>query len=128
MTNLPAWITVGAKVAVYDRGATGRVSSFQIRTVSRLLPTQIVLDNGSRFRRGDLYAVGESRAKLLPLTDPDVVNARIQIRITNLRVNLSKLLGARVNDYAAAVALLGEANKMIAETLAGLSRSGLDGA
>jgi hypothetical protein len=77
-------LSVGAKVVV-DSGAR----SEEIGTVSRVTPTQIVVD-GRRFRRRDGYAVGGNgwyRTRLREAT-PEAVH---QIRMRVVRCRLSNV-------------------------------------
>lgn len=68
-TELPTWLTKGAEVAIVHSTFDGKVTFAHIE---RLTPTQIVLDNGDRYRRGSDYAqLGVDRYKLPTcLVDP----------------------------------------------------------
>lgn len=85
------WATVGARVAVQYDGWGG--SGVTIRTVERLTATQIVLDNGSRYRRDTGRVVGDGRSSLAPLDDPKVRSELTAQRIRALRYKLDQLLG-----------------------------------
>lgn len=76
------WITVGAKVAEHEQ----EWSTVHIRfaTVERLTTTQIVLDNGNRYHRDGLNAVGGGRGRLRPLNDPLVRNAVARKELSDL--------------------------------------------
>lgn len=70
------WIAEGAKVALYRFRAWGP-ADVRYTTVAKLTRTQIVLDNGDRYRRDNLHAVGGSYSSpsLLPADDPKVTEA-----------------------------------------------------
>ncbi len=122
MTDLPDWITVGAMVGV--RNSTfGYRSTISVRAVERLTATQIVVDGGARFRRSDLRRVGEGSGELLPLTDPMVVQGRVDKRVENVR----RAIDNKVETYhrtngtpQAAVALLDEIAELVAKARAGI--------
>jgi hypothetical protein len=53
MSELPDWVTIGAKVAERTRG------DYAITTVKSITATLVVLDNGSRYHRDRLVKTGE---------------------------------------------------------------------
>ncbi len=71
--DLPPWIHEGAQVVLYRHHFSG--GSVRFTTVERLTATQIVLADGSRYRRDTLREVGRhyEGPQLLAADDPKVV-------------------------------------------------------
>lgn len=116
------WVTVGAKVAVYKNSAA-RGSKVDFRTVARITPTQIVLDDGSRFNRrtlrlmgsvgGTRQSLGTGRSELRPLDDPQVRNERARGAIATLHQRVNLLCRDFDGDADEAKALIAEIRNMI---------------
>lgn len=90
------WIVPGAQVAQYV--SVG--DHVTLTTVERLTATQIVLANGSRYRKGYYRReVGDKdgwrRRQLLPITDERVRRALASGAMSNLVSELDKLLRVR---------------------------------
>lgn len=85
------WATLGTKVAVLDRyGAS-------IRNVAKVTATQIVLDDGLRFRKTDCRVVGHNdpwafSRRIAPLNAPGVADALRRARFRELYQRSESLL------------------------------------
>lgn len=103
----------------------GRNGSITKHTIERVTATQIVLDNGDRFRKKDFHEVGESQrwfsARLIPVDTEEGKRLIVQARKDRAR---SRTLSAaeefrRKDDLAALDALIAAATayreKLVAE-------------
>ena len=81
----------GVQVAVYNSRQYDPTAT--IHTVDRRTATQIVLDNGHRYRvrDGSPVAADRSGRELLPYNDPAVVNARARAAAQDMSHRLEKL-------------------------------------
>jgi len=123
-TDLPAWITVGAKVAVKSLPAGYSRAQFSFPLVERLTPTQIVLSNGVRARRSDLRLTGGTCGELLPFYDAQVTAARARIRVGKLGKELAATFGQFPldGDVRSALALLDQTTARIAAVRGQIAR------
>jgi hypothetical protein len=81
------WPARGARVAVYEHAR-----EVQVARVERLTDTQIVLDDGRKFRRDRLTEVGQPYGKRLKrLADPVVVETRTAQILDRLTTNAGGL-------------------------------------
>lgn len=72
-TDLPDWVTESATVVVQQDSRFSARREYRTGRVAKLTPTQIVLSDGSRYRRDTLCRVGGSRFRpLLNPADPEV--------------------------------------------------------
>ena len=92
--ELPVWIAEGAQVAEYDTGGFDR-GSVTFATVAKLTATQVVLDNGNRYRRRDLRSVKQRTSwsgyvELRAVDDQPVRDAVARRAIAGLSHRLEK--------------------------------------
>ena len=90
------WVTVGARVAEYTNSSP---DSVRLATVARVTASQVVLDNGSRYRRKDGREVGDSargpwacRTDLRPLDDSQVRQARVRQVVAAVEAKVERIV------------------------------------
>lgn len=103
------WVTEGAQVAIYS--VAYYMPRVTLTTVERFTATQVVCVNGARFRRDTGSSVGEGRAELRPVDDPQVRNVYARQRLSDLRHHIDTLTKSVV-----------DANGGVNETLAALDK------
>lgn len=118
------WLVEGAQIAMLTTDS-GKPAGYQVRTVARFTTTQVVLDDGGKWRLKDLRPVGEDRStwsttdhELAALDDPRVTQVRVLVRLRNLgRVVQPWLTGDRTRtDVAGALELLALVKQAVADT------------
>ena len=117
------WVAKGVQAAEWDM-ALGRHGSGTITTVAQVTPTQVTCATGHRYWRHNLYAMGEGRGFLLPLTDRRVVNMRAREELNLLRRDIDRLcrdadVDADVDAVRGVLARIGDA---LAATQAAIGR------
>lgn len=118
MTDID-WIREGARVAEYY---IGNNSSAALAVIDRITETQIVLDNGNRYRRDNLRKVGENRnawsgfTKLLPVDDSQVRDALATCRLDALLRKLSKLPRASIYTEVDVLTALDSIERVVIDT------------
>lgn len=123
-----SWITEGGKTAVYDTGGYGG-ARVRYATITRITATQIVLDDGARYRRDSLRAVGERRTsfgghtELRPVDDDRVrdVAAREWVQATVRRVAEA---GADRSTVSGALAFLDEVERLVTQARSAIVEGG----
>ncbi len=114
MTTKPntGWIQPGVPCALYHHSSNVEPGwRVKLHTIERITATQIVIDNGVRFRRDNLKVVGSpySSTRLLPLDDPRVRNDLAHGRIRDINAAMLRFR----DDRTAAAEVLAELRRMV---------------
>jgi hypothetical protein len=105
-TDVREWIREGAKVALCKAGWSAPIIRFA--TIAKLTATQIVLDNGDRYRRDDLRKVGGdgyNDPSLVSVDDPRVKDGVARRRRRNAIHAVKVAAGGLSADHDAEAAL-----------------------
>jgi hypothetical protein len=126
MTDTPDWVAVGAKVAEYYTGRYNR-SSVKFSSVAKLTATQIVLENGNRYRRSNLTQLGEDRdswsgSTELRRADDGRVRAAIADAAMRNLIRKIELMGGRM-DVAKALETLDRIDELVSTARARITAS-----
>ena len=113
----PAWMTPGTKVIV-DQGRTS--GSMYRGTITKVTKAQIIIDDGVRFSRRDLYKIGHSTwdtTKILNPDDPSSEIAWLEYQQKKLRGNLQYDIERLLKEFGrtGAVTFAEQARDRIAE-------------
>jgi hypothetical protein len=101
---------LGERVALYSHGMFRRDVRYAV--VERMTATQIVLDNGDRYRIKDLRKVGEDYYRsptMLPANHPDVLGVEARMLVEKVRREMEKALAVTVTSPESADRLFSEA-------------------
>ncbi len=110
------WVREGVQVAeFYQHWSNARAT---IATVERLTATQIILDNGNRYRRDNGKGVGDRREELLPVDDYRVRNCIAAGVLSSLRHRVDEACKDHNGSVAAVLATLDEIARLVAEARA----------
>jgi hypothetical protein len=107
------WIHEGANVAEYN--SRGYNITFALATIERLTTTQIVLDNGNRYRRDTLTVVGDRYSNvLLPVNDQRVIDARARAELSEVETVVHRMTRGFTGGAEAVLAALDEIERAVA--------------
>lgn len=130
----PAWVTEGAKVAIYSLGNFG--ASVTLTTIERLTATQVVCANGRRFRRNDtngsrdngLCEVGDIWGPvLLPIGNRSVRHALAKQWYHKFVRDVEGIFKERPDDIDTAIGCLDRITALAAEARANIAKLDVDG-
>jgi hypothetical protein len=129
-TQTPDWIREGAHVAEYNRRGLG-FASYTEAVIARVTATQIVLDNGGKYRIKDLRQVGAGfyrYPELVPLTDRRVRDAQASSAVNALRHQIDDLWKqSEARTVDSAVERLAEVEALVAEARAVVEQAAKEG-